>query len=116
MKTSESQLIKWLESVSLPIAALVLIEWLLIVAEKTGQWQFYLWSFVVVILWAEAAHHRDPEAFPNRWFRITYFSLYLLMFLALNKGYLYLRTYGISIPGPTPTPTPLLDFLTALIL
>jgi hypothetical protein len=87
---------------TLYIVGVVLIEWLLVVAEITDQFQYYFWAFLVVVLWSEAINHRDPTLYPNRITRILYFSMVLIMFIVVNKSILYVQEVGLPLPGATP--------------
>ncbi len=95
------------------IAGVVLTEWLLIVAEMTGQFQYYFWAFVVVVAWSEAEHTRFPYRFKSRAFRILYFFLtYYVLFFVINKTIIYIQQNGLRIPG---TGFELLDWLAFLL-
>jgi hypothetical protein len=80
----------------------VLIEWLLLAAEVSGRWVYYIYSFGVLILWTEAIHKRRPNLYPNRGFRIVFFSVFYLLFLLFNKSVFFVRANGLVLPGPLP--------------
>ncbi len=80
------------------IASVVLMEWLLIAAEITDQFQYYLWAFLVVVLWSETVHAREPNLYPNRLMRIALFSVYYFSFLLMNKSVLWIREFGLPLP------------------
>lgn len=86
----------------LHIVGALLAEMLLIVAEITTDWQYYLWAIVVVILWSEAVNSRDPSLYPRRMTRILYFLMFLMMFFFFNKSVLILREIELPIPQPPP--------------
>ncbi|KAA3643577.1 MAG: hypothetical protein DWQ07_24025 [Chloroflexi bacterium] len=93
----------------LMIAALILMEWLLVVAEITGELQFYFWAFLIVVLWNEAIRARSPNQFPNRMMGIAYLSIFFVTLLLFNKSFIYVQQNGLPLPGgdallPTPTP------------
>lgn len=80
------------------IAGVVMTEWLLIVAELTGQLQYYFWAFVVVVAWSEAWHTRNPGLYKQRSFRIFFFSLAYIGFFVFNKMIIYIQQNGLRIP------------------
>ena len=84
---------------------LVLMEWLLLAAEITDQFQYYVWGFLVMVAFSEAINTRNPKLYPNRWLRILYFSMFFFTLLFFNKSILYVQEHGIPIPEPPP-PTP----------
>jgi len=90
------------------VTALVLMEWLLIIAELSGDWQFYLWAFLIVILWNEAIRARTPKQFPSRILGIAYLSIFFVGLLLLNKSYVFVQQNGLPLPVDVnvPTPTP----------
>lgn len=90
----------------LMVAALVLMEWLLVVAEITGNWQFYLWAFLIVVLWNEAIRARTPKQFPNRMVGIAYLSIFFVGLLLFNKSFVYVQQNGLPLPGGDLLPTP----------
>jgi hypothetical protein len=83
---------------TLYVVGAILTEMLLIVAEITTDWQYYLWAFVVAILWSEAVNSRDPSLYPSRTTRILYFLMFLMMFFFFNKSIMILREIELPIP------------------
>jgi hypothetical protein len=82
----------------LNFTGLVLTEWLLVVAEITHQFQYYLWGFVAVVAWSEAVHARNPRLYPSRPFRIFFFLMSYLGLLAFNKAIVFVQQYGLPVP------------------
>lgn len=82
----------------LHIVGALLTEMLLIVAEITTDWQYYVWAIVAVILWSEAVNSRDPSLYPSRTTRILYFLMFLMMFFFFNKSVMILREIELPIP------------------
>ena len=82
---------------ALNIVGALLTEWLLIVAEITSDWQYYLWAFLVVVMWSEAVNNRNPNLYPTRVGRILYFSMFFVMFLFLNKSIIFLREFELPL-------------------
>ncbi|MDH5508552.1 MAG: hypothetical protein OEZ02_15125 [Anaerolineae bacterium] len=81
----------------LNFVGVVLTEWLLIVAEITGDWQYYAWAFLIVVLWSEAVHKRDAALYPSRGVRILYFGMFYALFLVMNKSYIYMQEFGFPL-------------------
>ncbi|MBI3158018.1 MAG: hypothetical protein HYZ26_00275 [Chloroflexi bacterium] len=80
------------------VTGIVLTEWLLIVAEITQDFQYYLWGFLAVVAWSEAVHARNPRLYPNRPFRIFFFSMAFLGLLAFNKAIVFVQQGGLPVP------------------
>jgi hypothetical protein len=89
----------------LMIVGVALIEWLLLAAEISGNAWYYLYGFIVLILWTEAFNKRRPKLYPNRTFRIAFFSVYYFMFLLMNKSYFFVLENGLTLPAPQVPPT-----------
>lgn len=78
------------------LVGLILTEWILVVAELTGDWQYYLWGFLVVVLWSEAIHVRDPKMYPDRRIRILFFGTFVFMFIVMNKSFFFIQEFGLA--------------------
>ncbi len=81
------------------LVGVVLIEWILVTAEITNEWQYYLWAFLVVILWSEAIYTRAPKQFPKRNIRIAFFSAIMLILWAVNFSIIYVIETGLPPQG-----------------
>lgn len=85
-------------SLLLSITGVVLTEWLLITAELTLEFQYYVWAYLVVIAWSEAEHTRNPYLYPQRPFRIFFYSMIFVGLLMFNKSIIFIQQFGLPAP------------------
>lgn len=88
----------------LTIVAIVLIEWLLLAAQISGNTEYNFWGLLVVILWSEAVHSQNPKLFPQRLTRwISFIMLFVMLFLFTASIY-YVSQVGLEFIEPPPPP------------
>ena len=96
----------------LTLVSFVLMSWLLLAARSTDQFQYYVWSFIVPILWSQAAFERDPKKYGRPVQRITTALFVWVVMLMFILGVYYVVEHPEFLQNileggdATPTPTP----------
>ena len=107
----------------LSIIAFVLMSWLLLAARSTHQFQYYIWSLLVAILWSQAAYERDPKRYGNLINRLFAFGLVWVVVLGFILGVYYvienpefLQNIIENVDEATPTPEPASSLIQSVLM
>ncbi|MBN2501840.1 MAG: hypothetical protein JXB38_13755 [Anaerolineales bacterium] len=103
--------------------AFVLMSWLLLAARSTNQFQYYIWSLLVAVLWSQAAYARDPKRYGNLVNRLFAFGLIWVVVLGFILGVYYvienpefLQNIIENVDEATPTPEPASSLIQSILV